>query len=73
MGFNRQPSPTIIAAAKGAPVELLITSADIGRIEREADPFLIDGACEFNGGAAHQIIAGCRDIVCAYCARVFWR
>ena len=70
MGLDRTAAKHIITAAKGAPAQL---PTDVARVQREADPFVIDGACEFNGGGAHQIIAGCRDIVCAHCARVFWR
>jgi hypothetical protein len=71
MGFARQPAPHVIDAAKGAPVEILITAEDIAFFVRQADPFLIENDCVSASG--HYAIASCGEVVCAHCSRVFWR
>lgn len=70
MGFQRQPSPTVRSAARGGVVRV-VTREEIARIEREQDPFGIELHCTDIGG--HRPIASCGEIVCAHCARVFWR
>lgn len=69
--YARQPSHHVIGAARGAPVIHLATEADARRIAREQDLFGIELHCTDIGG--HRPIASCGEIVCAHCARVFWR
>jgi hypothetical protein len=71
MSFHRQPSAAVKAHAAGAPIVRLVTREDVARIEREQDPFGIALHC--TNPAGHQPIASCGEIVCAHCARVFWR
>jgi hypothetical protein len=72
MGFNRLPSPRVLAAAKGAPVELLITSQHVAAVERAADPFRIADRCECSETGDHNYIVSCGDLVCRHCSRVLW-
>jgi len=71
MSFARHPSPAAVDHARGAPVVRLVTEQDAMRIAAEQDPFGIELHCTEIGG--HRPIASCGEIVCANCARVFWR
>lgn len=72
MGFARTPQRHVIDRARGAPFEALITAEDLAIVIREADPFLIpDNICL--NPAGHLPIAACGEVVCAHCARIFWR
>jgi hypothetical protein len=69
MGFARQPSRRTIQAAK---VVSFIGEREIDAVLRAADPFGIDDACEASPTRKHYGIGSCGDVVCCYCARIFW-
>lgn len=71
MSFERTPTQHVVAAARGAPAEMLVTLDDLADVIRQADPFLIAHDCSNPTG--HDPIASCGEVVCAHCARVFWR
>lgn len=71
MSFHRSPAAHVIRHAEGAPVIRIVTPADIATVMREQDPFGIALHC--TNPAGHQPIASCGEIVCAHCARIFWR
>ena len=74
-GFHRQGQPNVRMSdvTVKAPLIAFIAEEEIAATFRRLDPFLIDGACPMNGGAFHQPIRSCDEIVCAHCATVFWR
>lgn len=71
MSFARTPTPHVVAASRGAPVEMLVTAEDLAYFIRHADPFLIAHDCKNPSG--HDPVASYGEVVCAHCARVFWR
>jgi hypothetical protein len=71
MGFHRQGQPSALNRAEVTAIVAEVVAEEVAFIERSADPFLIDHDCL--NPAGHQAIADCRDIVCRYCGRIFWR
>lgn len=74
MSFYRAPQAHVIAASKGKPsVHTFIGEREIDAVLRAADPFGIEDQCEPSPNGRHYAIGSCGDVVCCYCARIFWR
>jgi hypothetical protein len=69
MGYNRQPSRHVIESAR---IVCFIGEQEITDAFRAADPFGVADRCELGPRGEHYAIGSCGDVVCAYCARIFW-
>jgi hypothetical protein len=72
-GFTRQGLPNTRPAPVKAPLIAFIAEEEIAIVAASLDPFLIDGPCPHNGGASHQPVGSCGEVVCRHCAAIFWR
>lgn len=70
MGFARTPSPHVIQSAK---VVKFVAEREIDAVIRTVDPFGVDDTCEANPTGQHYGIGSCGEVVCCYCAKVFWQ
>lgn len=73
MSYARSPRAHVIDHAKGAPVIHFVGEREVDAVLRAADPFGIADACELSPTGNHYAIGSCGDVVCCYCARIFWR
>jgi hypothetical protein len=69
MGFARSPAPHVI---KSAEIVSFVGEREIDAVLSAADPFGIDDHCEASPNGQHYGIGSCGDVVCCYCARIFW-
>lgn len=72
-GFNRQPSPAMLEAARqGSVVRQFVAAPVIAAVMRAQDPFGCDDPCPFNP-TGHVFIGSCSDVVCCHCSKVAWQ
>jgi hypothetical protein len=69
MGFARSPAPHVV---KSAEIISFAREREIASAFHAVDPFGIDDHCEFGPRSEHFAIGSCGDVVCCYCARIFW-
>lgn len=77
MGFLRQGQPEVWPVIRDQALRVAaehvqaLMASEAAFIARTSDPFNVDNSCIAPQG--HEPMASCGEIVCAHCARIFWR
>lgn len=77
MGFHRQGQPQYVQTVSDTTLRIIrehvgaLMASEAAFIARTVDPFNVDNDCI--NPAGHEPMASCGEVVCAHCARIFWR